>query len=403
MRARRIAFFGLTALSFFALLYTGERIYLWIILFQLSILAIAGINILITFAGVRFVQQVTPDRAVKGEAVTLRLEIHNELFLPFAHLTMLYSTPDTQYTGVERRFSASLLPRSREVLSASISCQYRGEYRMGFTRIEATDLFGLLRISYPFSIFTSYQPAALLVYPMIRPILPGSLINREKEGPTDTNLARAEELSSIAEIRNFRDGDPLKRIHWKLSARNRKLLVKEFEGTLSADSVVLLDCTAHSFHGEAAAKFEDTLVECATAFCKRMTEDYQPITLIAYSSERTEIAGSAPVDFPAFYDTLARIRFRGDLSLASAIKLERTRLGNLGSLVIITQSPTDDLFEVLVTLSENDCRITLVTVLDNIVADERMIRMLGEFSLRGIRAVTVFPGEDISQRMGGIL
>jgi hypothetical protein len=124
--------------------------------------------------------------------------------------------------------------------------------------------------------------------------------------------------------------------------------------------------------------------------------------MITYSNERAEVNGSAPVDFPAFYDTLARIKFRGDLSLASAIKLEKTRLGNLGSLVIITQTPSDDLFEVLVTLAESDCRITLVTVMQNDTTDDRIVRMLGEFALRGIQALSIFPGEDISIRLGGV-
>ena len=401
MRPRRIVFFSLAGLSFFALAYSGELIFLWILVFQLIMLAISGLNLLTTFASARFVQNAAPDRAVKGETVALRLEIHNELLFPFAHLTLHYSTPDSAYSGIEHRFSASLPPRSREVFEVPIHCPYRGEYFLGFTRIEATDLFGLLRVTFPFTIFTSYQPANLLVYPLIRQITPGFLINHEKEGPTDSNLARAEELSTIAEIRNFRDGDPLKRVHWKLSARNHKLLVKEFEGSLTADSILLVDCTGHSFKGEEAAVFEDTVVECATAFCKRMTEDYQPLTMIAYSNERTEIKGTAPVDFPAFYDTLARIKFCGDLSLASAIKLEKIGLGNLGSLVIVTQVPSDDLFETLITMAETDCRITIVVVLQKDYTDDRVIRMLGEFSLRGISAMTLFPGEDISMRLGG--
>jgi len=402
MKARRIAFFGLMALCLFTLLYTGEVLYLWIIIFQLSMLVVSCINLIITFAAIIFVQKVTPEHVVKGEASSLQLEIHNETLFPFAHLTLSYSTPETSYSGQEHHFSASLLPRHREVLSTPIHSKYRGEYQFGLTRISATDIFGLISLSFPFTVFSSYKPVRLLVYPKIRPILPGSFVNREKEGTTDSPLARAEELSSIADIRSFRDGDPLKRIHWKLSARNQKLLVKEFEGSLTADSFILVDCTAHTFRDEAASQYEDTIIECATAFAKRMTDDFQPIKMFTYSNERTEISGSSPIDFPAFYELLCRIKFQGDLNIASAIKLERENLGNLGSLVIVSQSPSDELYEVLTTLAESGCRITLAAVVDKDVTDDHIIRMLGDLSLRGVNSFTLFPGEDISLRLGGI-
>ena len=63
--------------------------------------------------------------------------------------------------------------------------------------------------------------------------------------------------------------------------------MKEFDGTLVNDSVVLVDRTEHGLSGVDAARFEDTVAECATAFCKRLTDDYQPIKVLAYSDTRT--------------------------------------------------------------------------------------------------------------------
>lgn len=401
MKNRRFAFFGLAALALFALFYTGESIYLWIIFFQLFLLIISLINLLTTFSLIRYTQSITPDSAIKGETVTLRLELHNESVLPFAHLTLHYSTPQSQYIGEESNLSASLLPKKRETFEAQIKCKYRGVYPIGFTSIQATDLFGLITISLPFSIYHN-KPIDLLIYPKVRQISPGFLVNREMEGPLDSPHTRAEELSSIADIRNYQEGDQLKRIHWKLSARHQKYLVKEFDGTLFSDSVMLVDCTEHGLSGEEAAQFEDTVAECATAFCKRLTDDFQPIKMIAYSDTRTELAGSSPVDFAAMHELMAKIKFRGDISIASAIKLEKDSLGNLGSLIIVTQTPTNELFEVLITLAENDCRITLITVLKDKTPNKDLIKMLGEFSLRGIRTFTLLPGEDVSLQLGGI-
>ena len=400
MRRRRIAFFSLTVIALLVLFYTGDPIYLWVVIFQLSMLVISLLNILITFMSIRFLQSATPESAVKGDSVRLQLELHNESFFPFAHLTLRYSTPETLYTGEECHLSTLLLPRKSEVLSVPIKCPYRGLYQLGFTQLEATDIFGLITITVPFTVYHN-KPVDLLVYPQVREIAPGSLVNREMEGTKDTTQTRSEELSSIAEIRDYREGDPLKRIHWKLSARHKKFLIKEFDGSLVTDSLILVDCTEHRLEGEEAAQFEDTVAECAATFCKRMTDDYQSITMITYADSRTELSGASPVDFPAFRELLARIKFCGDLSISSAVKLERTLMGNIGSLIVITRSPTDELFEMLVYLSENDCRITLVSVLKDNTPDENLIRMFGELSLRGIRALSLIPGEDISLQLGG--
>ena len=88
MRRRRIAFFSLTVIALLVLFYTGDPIYLWVVIFQLSMLVISLLNILITFMSIRFLQSATPESAVKGDSVRLQLELHNESFFPFAHLTL---------------------------------------------------------------------------------------------------------------------------------------------------------------------------------------------------------------------------------------------------------------------------------------------------------------------------
>ena len=231
-------------LALFVLFYTGEPIYLWVVIFQISMLAISAINIIVTFAAMRFLQSVTPESAVKGDLIKLQLELHNESFLPFAHLTLRYSTPETQYTGEESHLSASLLSRQSEILTDTIKCPYTGLYALGFTQIEATDIFGLITITVPFSIYHT-KPASLLVYPQVKEIASASLVNREVDGTKETTHTRSEELSSIAEIRDYREGDPMKRIHWKLSARHQKYLVKEFDGSLVPDSLILVGWTGH--------------------------------------------------------------------------------------------------------------------------------------------------------------
>lgn len=401
MRGRRIAFFGLAFIILVALLYTGEAIFSWLLIFMAAILLLGALNILYTLASVTFSQTLASETSERGGRNVLSLELRNNYILPFAHMTVYYDTVESRYGGGNHSYMVSVMPFQKCNVEIDMNCPYRGEYEIGFSAIEATDLFGLIKIRFPFSRFSSYKKLKLLVFPLIREIPNGFLMNRETEGRIDSSSVRAEEISSISDIRGFRDGDSLKRVHWKLSARNQKLLVKEFEGTLSADSVIMVDCTAHGVEGISAAALEDSITECATAFCKRYTDDYLPLKLLTYSDKRDELSGNYPYDFPAFYEHLARIEFKGDLSLAGALKLEFELMSNIGSIVLITTIPDDPLFERLCAFADNDCRISLILVHRQEDYDDRLIRMLGEFAMRGISTMTLLPGENISHRLGG--
>ena len=73
----------------------------------------------------------------------------------------------------------------------------------------------------------------------------------------------------------------------------------------------------------------------------------------------------------------------------------------MSSLFVITHSPTDALYSKILELAGSGILITLVFVIEKVGYDERTMRMLGEFALRGITAITILPGEDLSHRLEG--
>ena len=404
MLKRRIGFFLLMGLALFMLLYSGSEIYLWVILFQLFVLFAGALSIVLTYICLSFVQTLEPETAVSGERVLMHIEVHNEFAVPFCHLVLRVGTVRSAFDGEARRYYASVSPFSRERADVEIACPYRGVYDVGVLEVEATDIFGLLKWRRRIEKIRAEEKKTLLVYPRCPELGRGSQIRREDEGSMEDPFSRAAELSSVAEIRDFREGDPLKRIHWKLSARQQKLLVKEFEGTVAAESVIVLDCTEHGLKGEAAAQLEDTMTETAAAFAKRFCDDFRALHLVTYSDERREVSGGTPGDFQAIYTHLAKVPFGGSTSIASAIALEsETAGGTLESLVLITGEPSDELFERLCALAVGGCQITLILCLAEEDYPERLIRMLSEFKNRGITAAAILPGDDIAIRMEGLL
>ncbi|MDL2288884.1 DUF58 domain-containing protein [Oscillospiraceae bacterium OttesenSCG-928-F05] len=400
MRARRVAFFGLMAVMLLLLWYTGDALYFWIVMFELALLGIAGVNLAATLFGMKIHQTLEPPKCDKGGVSTLRFTVANETVLPFAHLTLVYETMETVFHGGAARVSVTLLPRRSATVSHQVPCHYRGVYHLGFKGLEVTDLFGLIHLRLGAEHFGYITPAELLVYPRAGGLTPGAFLTDMDDAATAARVRRNEDLSSVEDLHVFRPGDPLKRAHWKLSARQNALIIKEFEGAVSSDHAVFVDCSAHAFEGEEAAALEDTICECAATFCFNLTARFEKVRLLTISDGRQELRGSGPDDYAAMRELLARVKFQGLFNIAEALGEERVSSAKIQSLALITRNPTELLFEQLIALSEEGCRITLVIAVTDVNFDERMVKMLGEFAMRGIDAITIFPGEEAAKRLG---
>ena len=75
-------------------------------------------------------------------------------------------------------------------------------------------------------------------------------------------MARAtEDVSSPSDIRAYAAGDPMKKIHWKLSLRKQELLVRRFEEPALPEALILMDCAPPATDDpRLAADLKDTLL-----------------------------------------------------------------------------------------------------------------------------------------------
>jgi uncharacterized protein (DUF58 family) len=85
------------------------------------------------------------------------------------------------------------------------------------------------------------QVNELLVYPPTVPLSSFGLVESELPGGTQTQRRAYHTTPNAAGIRDYLPGDPMNRIHWPMSARSQKLMVKEFELDPTADIWLALD------------------------------------------------------------------------------------------------------------------------------------------------------------------
>ena len=129
--------------------------------------------------------------------------------------------------------------RSEAAFDLPIRLRRRGEFWVERIQVELTDPFDLspLRRELP-------AEAVLLVMPEPRIGIPMSVRRRLPFGAPAQASRIFEARERFAGVRPYEPGDPLNRIHWKLTGHSGGLQTKLFEPTRTAEVLLVLDLAA---------------------------------------------------------------------------------------------------------------------------------------------------------------
>lgn len=156
----------------------------------------------------------------------------------------------------ETRTTLALSPFERTGLSFTARFDHVGTYSAGLSRVDVSDFLGLFtaRLDAPARRFVQ-------VTPRLQPIDRLELSNEsqlETAKPAHAILADSLDYSSV---REYVPGDPLKTVHWKLSARTPNYMTRLFEQTTNPGVAVVLDFYAPKDSPEALMGMFDAVVE----------------------------------------------------------------------------------------------------------------------------------------------
>jgi len=195
------------------------------------------------------VRSLSPARVAAGQTTQVRLHLENVSRLPTGLLLAEDTVPYA--LGTRPRYVLNGIERggSRE-LSYPLRSDVRGKFEIGPLEIRIADSFGLVELGRSFSSCTT-----LVVTPKVvalpRAVLTGSWVG-DGEGRARTAAAAGED---DVVPRAYRDGDELRRVHWRSTARYGELMVRREEQQWRNRVLLLLDTRrgAHTGSGPASS------------------------------------------------------------------------------------------------------------------------------------------------------
>jgi uncharacterized protein (DUF58 family) len=267
---------------------------------------------------------ISPPRIAAGGTAQVMLRLHNVSRLP----TGLILAEDTipYALGTRPRYVLDKIERngSRE-LTYSLRSDLRGKFEVGPLQLRVADSFGLVEIARSFSGRTQFVVTPR-VYPLSR-----SMISRTWAGEGDGRsrlTATAGEDDVIP--RSYRDGDDMRRVHWRSTARYGELMVRREEQRWRNRATLLLDSRASAHLGSGPSSSFEVAVSAAASVGVHLAQEGLSGQLITHDGASL---GSGMAFEDMLLDALAVIKPSRERDLSAGIK--ELRMAGAGVIIAV--------------------------------------------------------------------
>src|SRR5580700_5071040 len=275
-----------------------------IILPVLSVLAASRTRYRISWA-----RAISPARVPAGHTASVSIQLDNVSRLPTGLLLAEDTVPYS--IGSRPRFILDRIePGGSRRLSYPLQPDHRGKYAIGPLHVRVADAFGLAKVG-----SMAAPPSTLVVTPAVTALphtsLAGSWLG---EGDARASTAAAAGEDDVVP-RAYRDGDELRRVHWRSTARYGELMVRREEQRWRNRAVLFLDTRLGGHGGRGPASSFEYAVSAAASIGVHLAGEEMDTEFVTDAGRVT-----APGTFEdVLLDTLAVIRPSRNSSLSTGL------------------------------------------------------------------------------------
>ena len=302
-----------------------------------GLLVFSFVSVLWAVVFLRFTATTPQVPHIRENSVTVTLNVKGLQILPVLCKIKIqppYNEKTEKTIPLYNAFVLSVFKLNRKY-DFTLELLHTGHWNLGIKFLRVCDVFGFFVSPL---IFTSRKRFSeeISVMPQSHIIESFSKSFNAEKVYEGTSRQSYETGETFDDSRLYRDGDPLRRIHWKQSAKTGKLFTRLFEKPREPKTVILLDaCTLET------KDFCDDIYREAT-FC--LAEHS------ALSGAQTVIhlmRGSSPWEFPLQDDellpnlrkNLADLQFKKSRSVLAGGDIKKERFPLTDKLFIITSNP----------------------------------------------------------------
>ena len=280
----KIIFFLILTLSSF-ILGVKTNIEIFYFLFSLFVMIVL-VDVLLLISNLLMIgkiriERIMPSEVTEDESLNINLTLYNQGIYPLFNIE-LNDFLDCASKNKHRNFFIDWLrPRDKFKTNYSCICGHRGKYTVGPITLTFYGFLGLIYVRKTLGLkkFIYVYPRTFEINktpPLTKGYLPWFGLE---------TIPLSGEDDEFFGIREYKFGDPLKRIHWLSVARKNKLMVKEFQrcSFYQVTIIFLLNKTDNA--GEGRESVSEYIIKIAASLTKYFIEKSICIEILAHAGK----------------------------------------------------------------------------------------------------------------------
>jgi Uncharacterized conserved protein (some members contain a von Willebrand factor type A (vWA) domain) len=310
---------------------------------------------LFIFLRFKYYQDIDKKLVTKGDKVNFIFTISNEGLFLYPYVRVTFHGTKTIFNNQFQVKSFSVPPFKSKSFSVELQCKYRGNYEIGAESVEFEDFLGIFKLKYKVR-----TKKYITVYPHIV-YLDNFQLKTDFLSESHSILNnKQEDMSTIADVRNYYPGDSLRRIHWKLTAKSRTMMVKKFQSTSETSVVIMLDLRRNPYTTEQNIILEDKLIESIVSVMHYCLYNWIPVKLVYFNDGIKSIVAKNYLMFNEIYEILAKVKFIETIPVKDLIEVYTNDIPAKTNILVFTSNLDYDLYNQIYKTSVSGYDVSLI-------------------------------------------
>lgn len=331
-----ILFIGIILSGIFVTLYGGVISYT-LFYFMLSVPVFSVVYMLYVYIRFRVYQLIDKKTVVKGEHIPYQFILANEDFITYTGVSVTFLHTTSEVDRVDAIHSYYLLPGDQFNYKTTLTCRYRGEYLAGIDKVQISDFLGIFHMTYP-------SPSTINVRVLPRQIhLKQLVFFSENNALLQLQNQPVNPTVPDSEVRNYVSSDPMKRIQWKATAREQKLLTRKYMEEKAREVVLFIDTSKANATEMEQIITEDKIIESSLAIAWFFLSRNISMSIHMEKEGRKSLHIHNKEEYDLFYAMSCDLIFRGNKNVSHLLN-EIIRSNSAKKYcIIVTHTISDEL------------------------------------------------------------
>ncbi|MDP4145175.1 MAG: DUF58 domain-containing protein [Bacillota bacterium] len=353
------AFVIIAILLFLAGFFVGGKFPFYISYLMVSMLIISVIYILLIKYFLYIAMEIEQTVFNAGDEVECVTMAKWPFTLPIPYITIQESSLN-YFTNKSAGYLKSITSDESIWIKNNIKFYRRGVYNLGGLYVKVTDLFGLTSFSANVTANTVVK-----VYPNIYDIelLPsgGKDIYRSSINIQSSN----EDPFSLKDVRKYRQGDSLKKIHWKLSAKYGNLYIKNSDNITGEEIEIFVDMRSLNLSYDEYGVTDEKIIDMGVSIVNYMLKRNISVNVFLNCSSGITFRIEDKESFGKFVEHLIIQDSDGATDLTEFIHKNYFKLHTMNGLAVITAEINHSLMTNLLSIKNSGYSVTVFYCIKN--------------------------------------